>query len=222
MKAEPGATPMTRDASMTRQGSGASVKAGENSKAAAAAAKGPTGTPGDQTDAAVKAAGTPTAAASMKADVEQRQLAISQTEDAWAESTIDPASLLSTFRPFESAAGGAITDTGVYRSLTPNDTPESSKDSGSSEPNSDISETANLEIDLKVRELDPDFLTGISDVQLDGLEGFDDTLMIGGAAGDGADAMLSGGEVPFWDDFGGVDFSKGFTMDLSQYMMDTI
>src|SRR2546430_1736258 len=63
MKVERGAIPMTREASMTRQGSSAGVKACENSKATVAAAKG-SSTPGDQTDAAAKAAGTPTAASS--------------------------------------------------------------------------------------------------------------------------------------------------------------
>jgi len=69
--------------------------------------------------------------------------------DPWATSTLDPNDLLGTFHPFETGAGGAISDMNVYRSITPNDTPESSKD-GVSEPNSDISEGVGLDINLDI------------------------------------------------------------------------
>jgi hypothetical protein len=41
-----------------------------------------------------------------------------------------------------------LANVGTYRYLTPNDTPESSKDSGASEPNTDISEEVHLDLDL--------------------------------------------------------------------------
>jgi hypothetical protein len=69
--------------------------------------------------------------------------------DPWANSTIDPNDLFQNFQAFESGAGGAISDMNVYRSLTPNDTPESSNP-GVSEPNSDISDGVGLDISLDI------------------------------------------------------------------------
>lgn len=72
--------------------------------------------------------------------------------DPLANTTIDPQSLMApVLNIFDSSAGGVISDMSLYRSTTPNeDTPNSSvsKESGVSEPNSDIPETANLEIDM--------------------------------------------------------------------------
>jgi hypothetical protein len=68
--------------------------------------------------------------------------------DPWADHTIDPLSLFQNIAP-ESGALGAISDMSVYRSITPNATPESSKD-GVSEPNSDVSEGVGLDINLDI------------------------------------------------------------------------
>ncbi|KAI0105528.1 hypothetical protein GGR51DRAFT_192480 [Nemania sp. FL0031] len=62
--------------------------------------------------------------------------------------TIDPQELLSGVTGLEMGGGGAILDMNVYRAITPNDTPESSKDSASSEPNSDVSEGVALNVTL--------------------------------------------------------------------------
>jgi hypothetical protein len=68
-------------------------------------------------------------------------------ENPWANATIDPHELFQSFQAFESGAGGDISNMNVYRSITPNDTPESSK-SGVSEPNGDISEGVVHDLDL--------------------------------------------------------------------------
>lgn len=66
-----------------------------------------------------------------------------------ANGTIDPQSLFAPAFNFDPIAGGVISNTSLYRSTTPNeDTPESSKDSGTSEPNSDIPEAGSLDIDI--------------------------------------------------------------------------
>lgn len=63
--------------------------------------------------------------------------------------TIDPQSLFAPAFSFDPMAGGVISNTNLYRSATPTeDTPESSKDSGASEPNSDIPEAGSLDIDI--------------------------------------------------------------------------
>lgn len=63
--------------------------------------------------------------------------------------TIDPQSLFAPAFSFDPVAGGVISNTSLYRSATPpEDTPESSKDSGASEPNSDIPEAGSLDIDI--------------------------------------------------------------------------
>jgi hypothetical protein len=69
--------------------------------------------------------------------------------DPWANTFIDPHDLFQTFQTFESGSGGAISDMTVYRSITPNESPESSKD-GVSEPNSDISDGVALDISLDI------------------------------------------------------------------------
>ena len=73
---------------------------------------------------------------------------VAKETDPWAENTIDPLAIFQNIAP-ESGALGAISDMSVYRSITPNDTPESSKD-GISEPNSDVSEGVALDINLDI------------------------------------------------------------------------
>lgn len=69
--------------------------------------------------------------------------------------TIDPQSLFAPAFSFDPMAGGVISNTSLYRSATPTeDTPESSKDSGASEPNSDIPEAGSLDIDINFMPID--------------------------------------------------------------------
>ncbi|KAI0402734.1 hypothetical protein F4802DRAFT_608558 [Xylaria palmicola] len=74
--------------------------------------------------------------------------ALQATNNDTMGTTIDPQELLSCITGFDTGGNGAILDMAVYRSFTPNDTPESSKDSAGSEPNSDLSEGVALNVTL--------------------------------------------------------------------------
>lgn len=77
--------------------------------------------------------------------------------------TIDPASLFAPAFSFDPMYGGVISDPNIYRSTTPiEDTPESSKDSGTSEPNSDIPEATSLDIEMNFTELDGGMLMDLN------------------------------------------------------------
>ncbi|KAH8658773.1 hypothetical protein BGZ60DRAFT_126893 [Tricladium varicosporioides] len=130
----PVATPMNRQVSMNRQGSATGARPATPSKTATAK---------DGTTKPALGQGNTTVP-----QMSQPQQEIS-TDDPWANATIDPHDLFQAFKTFESGAGGAISDINVYRSITPNDTPESSKD-GVSEPNSDISEGVALDVQLDI------------------------------------------------------------------------
>ncbi|KAK3357265.1 hypothetical protein B0T25DRAFT_451806 [Lasiosphaeria hispida] len=195
-KAESAATPMSRDASMRRQGSTTGGKS-EN-----------TATPGRN----IKSENTPRLGDSKlpvaKPEFETPQQ-MGMLEDPWAN-TIDPQSLFAGFAPLDSAPVNMLTDFNAYRSSTPNDTPESSKDSGASEPNSDISEGMLLDIDLSWQNMDTDVLLDMNNISVDGFESMESEFM-------GAESMPFGS----LDDMSN-DFSKPFHFDSSLYSMDTI
>lgn len=189
-KTEPAATPMSREASMRRQGSAAGGKAGEG-----------VGTPGR--------IATPRLGDGRPAAVRQ-EAGAPQTvliEDPWLNSTIDPRGL---FAPVGSAldlvTGNIMADFGTYRSTTPNDTPESSKDSGVSEPTSDIPEGSALDIDMNLL-IDNDFLSDMDKITMEGYDGL---------SGD----MLGAGSYEYLLDDMVTDFSKPFQFDTSVYSMD--
>ncbi|KAK5631765.1 hypothetical protein RRF57_007479 [Xylaria bambusicola] len=119
--------------------------------------------------------------------------------------TIDPQELLSGVTGLEFGGDGAISDMNVYRSITPNDTPESSKDSASSEPNSDLSEgvALNVTLDMGFGTWDPFAL------------GHDGTSM------DMGSMDLSGLPYPgfAWDEVN-PEFDKPFSMDTSFFQLD--
>lgn len=156
-----------------------------------------------------KAGGTPKAMEIKPMDAPAPPASI----DPWANSTIDPQSLLANLG-FEKGIPNVINDLSAYRSLTPNDTPESIKDSGSSEPNSDISEGAALDIDVNWQNLDADLLLDLNNASLEGeLSTLDATL----------DPMFlesSSLPPPDWDDVD-IDFTKPFQLDTSFYSMAT-
>lgn len=190
----PAATPMSRDASMQRSGS----KMG--------------GKPQDNKLAAGKADDTP------KLENKQPEMAAAPAApmDPWI-TTIDPQSLFNNLGKFELGASGVISDMGVYRSLTPNDTPESSKDSGSSEPNSDISEGVHLDIDLNWQPVDVDLLLDMNSINMDGLENLPD----GGGEFEGLmlEEAMPMEQFPNWDEVTN-DFNKPFQFDNSLYSLD--
>jgi hypothetical protein len=188
-------TPMSRDASMRRQGSMSGGKVPDNMS-----------TPGRS--GLIKSEDTPKPGDAKLAAKQDPDLLSIPFEDPWAGSTIDPQSLLASFAPLEPMAGGLLSDLSMYRSMTPNDTPESSKDSGASEPNSDVSETAHIDIDINWQPFDADLLLDMNNVNM---EGFDYPM--------DADAM--GGDsfqFPSWDE---SEFSKSFQLDGSLFSMDT-
>jgi hypothetical protein len=204
IKTELASTPMSRADSMKRQNSTAAGKASESK-----------GTPGKVVSVIGEKTPKP---ADGKLPTTKKEVDASQVlafEEAWAptSTTIDPQNLFSTFPPFESIAGGLISDAHGYRSVTPNDTPESSKDSGASEPNSDISEGANIDIDLQWQPFDADTLLDMKKVNIEGLDGLDSNLT--GAT----DSYFQFTTV--WDDMT-TDFSKPFQLDTALYSMDTI
>lgn len=129
--------------------------------------------------------------------------------DAWASSTIDPQTLMGHLA-VEPGLRTTIPDLNLYRSATPinDDTPESSKDSGASEPNSDISEGAHL---------DMDFTWNNGEVDLLNLDNAN--LTEGGHEYKEMWNMLQPPTiVPDWEDVA-TDFSKPFELDTRGYNM---
>ncbi len=149
-------------------------------------------------------------------------------ENPWADAAVNPQDLLHNFQSSETGAGGAISDMNVYRSITPNDTPESSKDSGISEPTSDISEGVDLSIGLEFNGWQPfgagdaDELLALSNITVNPDEkmDMDMDMNIDMDMGD-----MFGNEnsqyVP-WSDFMDQSlFDKSFSMDTSLFSMNT-
>ncbi|KOS19303.1 hypothetical protein ESCO_000161 [Escovopsis weberi] len=130
--------------------------------------------------------------------------------DPWAGSTIDPQTLLQSFG-FENGLPNITGEAMMYASLTPNDTPDSAKDSGASEPNSDISDTAALEIDVNWRNLETDFafeLQASLNRNLSNEASLDPALLA-----DPSNTLYTD-----WDDMN-TDFSKPYQHDMSYYSM---
>ncbi|KAL2016483.1 hypothetical protein VTK56DRAFT_3479 [Thermocarpiscus australiensis] len=196
-KTELAATPMSREASMRRQGSAQGGKGGENA-----------GTTGK--NAATRSDATPRLGDSKVPTGKQDggDLKTAMLEDAWDNPTVDPQDLFAKLgSTLDLHTGNIISDLGIYRSLTPNGTPESSKDSGASEPTSDIAESAALNIDLTWQPLDNDLLLDMDNIRMEGLE----TL----------DTDMTGAEpFPFSLDDMENDFSKPLRLDTSLYSMD--
>ena len=133
--------------------------------------------------------------------------------DRW---TIDPQSLFSNMGSFNPACGGVVYDASVLQAMTPNDTPESSKDSGASEPNSDISEGVNLDIDMEWQALGgDDMLLDMSQITMETLDG----MGLGDLDIDASMRSDMTADIPNWDEVH-TDFSKPFELDTSLYSMN--
>lgn len=161
---------------------------------------GPTGKPKPtQSSPAQQSVGTPgTQNANNKASQDSQT-----TDEPWAAVGIDPNLLINTFEPY--------TNNDMWRSITPNDTPESSKD-GISEPNSDISERVDLTISLDMFDNSWEPFPG-GDVQYNMSNlNFDDDVFMGESSG------FTNNEFS-WDD---IPVPSGPVPDLSShYMLDT-
>ncbi|GAP87421.2 putative C2H2 type zinc finger domain [Rosellinia necatrix] len=195
MKAE---TVNSREVPMKRQGSATDSKPNELIKTIVGKAGTPKSNPGLKV----------MDGASTTAIIHHGGMALQATGGESMGTTIDPQELLSTITGLEMGGGGAILDMGVYRALTPNDTPESIKDSATSEPNSDVSEgvTLNVTLDMGLDSWDP-FTSG----------GHELPHADQGNVGD-----MSGLPYPglTWDEFN-PDFDKPFTLDTSFFSLDT-
>jgi hypothetical protein len=131
-------------------------------------------------------------------------------EDLWANSSVNPQDLLHNFQGFETGAGGAISDMNVYRSITPNDTPESSKD-GASEPTSDITEGLDLSINLEFADTEWNSF-GPGDA--------DDLLNFSKIRVNPEDDFLAYDENHWSDFIDQSNFDKPFTFDTSGFSMN--
>ncbi|RWA07651.1 hypothetical protein EKO27_g7452 [Xylaria grammica] len=188
-------TPTTRaEAPMQRQGSATGSKSNELVKTIAGKASTP------KLDSGSKTLDSSTPAATANSGT---SLQVAGGESIGT--TIDPQELLSGVTGLEMGGDGAILDMNVYRSITPNDTPESSKDSASSEPNSDVSEgvALNMTLDMGFGTWDP-FALGHDGPNLD----------LGNVDMPG---------LPYtgfsWDEVN-PDFDKPFALDTSLFSLD--
>lgn len=137
------------------------------------------------------------------------------SDDFWADCPVNPHSLVHNFEHLESGAGGAISNMAVWRAISANDTPESSKD-GVSEPNSDISEGLDLNIGVDFND----------DWQPFGPSDADDLLDFGKIsvnADDSMDGLFNdNGQYEPWNDMDmdTTDFDKPFVFDTSLFSMN--
>lgn len=205
-----GAQAMSASTSKQGQGSGnlagtpMSLDSTTMKRSASAMSKGQDAKSGVKSEAAAKAGdGKQTNGATMPA-----------AADPWANSTIDPQTLLQNLG-FENGLPNVVNEANMYRSFTPKDTPESSKD-GASEPNSDISEGAALDIEMNWQNMDTDLLLDLTHATLDGDLGSTDATM---ATLDPTLLLSRPAGVPDWDSMN-TDFSKPFQFDLSLYSLD--
>ncbi|SPO01167.1 uncharacterized protein DNG_03914 [Cephalotrichum gorgonifer] len=195
-------TPMSRGPSMNRSASGTGARP-QGGKAGGAKAATPAGKAG-------AAATGPTSKTPAAADAY-----------AGTSTTIDPQALFSGIPGFDPVTGGLFSDPTVFQALTPNDTPESSKDSGSSEPMTDLPEFGGVgDADpqwhalgdgftmMAASSADPGLLLGAGDTEVDAWDG---GLLAGEAGGDMLDID--------WNEVN-VDFSKPLGLDTSLYSMD--
>ncbi|KAJ4268784.1 hypothetical protein NW762_002852 [Fusarium torreyae] len=132
--------------------------------------------------------------------------------DPWANATIDTEMLVNNLG-VERGYGfydNPFYDYNALSYLTPRDTPDSAKDGGS-EPNSDISEGASLEINFDWTTVDTDLLLNMNNTNLEG----------SGMSVDPAMLFEQPTRQPDWDDVK-IDFSKPFQLDTSRgYYMAT-
>lgn len=113
-------------------------------------------------------------------------------DSLWNSASVNPMDLMHNFGLFESGANGAISDMNVYRAITPNDTPESSK-SNDSQPISDISEGVGLNINIEGLMTDTwqPFGPGVSDI--------DDFLNVNMENNDDLNNMFNDNDYPLYN-----------------------
>lgn len=183
------ATPMSRESSTKKQAGGKAHELAKNINNKTA---------------------TPTSVSTAKAADATFAHSQPMAENTWMGATIDPQSLQHRLiNAFETGGDGAIVNMDVYRSITPNDTPESSKDG--SPPNSDVSEGVALNVSL--------------DMGFDHWRPFSNGPLfeygLGGNLLDIPDIPESAfAELASWDE-ANADLDKPFALDTSLYSLDT-
>jgi len=108
------------------------------------------GTPMSRQGSMIRQGSTNDPKSKVKADAGKAPALSSQAAtavDPWANSTIDPQELFATFKGFDSGLGG-ISDMNMYRSITPNESPES--DQTAVTDTSDLSDGVGLDISLDI------------------------------------------------------------------------
>jgi hypothetical protein len=138
--------------------------------------------------------------------------------DAWAGSTLDSQALF-TMAGFPNGISTVAFDPKVLSYLSPpKDTPESSKDSGASEPNSDMLDLVPRDFDVNWQVLDMDMLLDMNKTKFKA-----DLLDFGGDKAGTMDPSLlmntkSPGE-PDWSDVK-IDFNAPYKWDARGFSMD--
>lgn len=188
------------------------------SKQGRATAKDAVNTPDSSTSMKRSASSQKDAKVAMKGDkLNDTTAALSAAMDPWANTTFDP-KMLMTSLGLENGISSVIFDLNAFRALTPEWTPESRDEP--SEPNSDISDGAQLDIDLNWRvheHYDADLLLDLDKTSLQGdpavvpndVPTMDPSLLFTSVRS----------EVPDWEEIK-PDFSKPFELDTSLYSMD--
>src|SRR5262249_40691289 len=136
--------------------------------------------------------GSATAGAGQEADIKDT---MGVANSPWANATIDGWAVLHSMG-YAKGVPGIISDNYIFRSLTPEDTPESAKDS---EPNSDVSPGNALDLDANWSNLGTDLLLDLNNPTLDQFSTDGDTLNPSFLVNEPA-------SLPDWDDVQ-VDFS---------------
>ncbi|KAL5626839.1 hypothetical protein FOBRF1_001182 [Fusarium oxysporum] len=174
-------------------------------------------TPVSITDAGMKRSassmGKPQDKTGLKAGTTPKMADIKAAEstavDPWANATIDTEMLVNNLG-VERGYGfydNPYYDLNALSYLTPRDTPDSVKDTGSSEPNSDLPEGAAIDVNMDWHNMDTDLLLNMTN-----------TLDASGVMGIDPAALFDPPSLqePDWDDVK-MDFSKPFQFDTSQH-----
>lgn len=161
------------------------------------------GTPMSRQGSMVRQASTAGSKPNTKSEAEKQSAA-----NPWATSTLDPQELTTAFGPF-----GGISDTSLYRAITPNESPES--DQTAVTETSDISDGANLDIHVDLSFDDSWRPFAASDIE--GMIGINDY-----AFSDEFGMMPPFGDksanLQAWDDMP-KDFNRPFDMDTNLFSM---
>lgn len=131
--------------------------------------------------------------------------------DPWANGTIDTHVLLQNLGFEDGLPTVANEGKKFLKMFTPKSTPDSLKDGLSSEPNSDISENAALDIEMYWQSLDRDYLAEFHDLNMDGKLSDDALAALQPALQIRRPPPLAG------LDLNPTDFSKPFEMDTSLF-----